>query len=75
MKVQSAVVVLVNTVFLNVQANMVAGPPNKHGHTCYPIRNYLQLILNQYQEECQEPAHTATSKKRIGLETRLTLMA
>ena len=35
-----------------------------------PITNYAKFIVNQYQEEGQEPAHTATPKKQYSSVTR-----
>ena len=61
--VRLAVTVLVNTLFQNVQDNMAARPAEKTWAYFSAIANCLQLILNQYQEVGQRPAHTACRKQ------------
>ena len=62
MRVGLAVVALVNKCASKYGSR---GSPNKHVNTFYPIANYPQFILNQYQEVGQNPAHTATRNKNI----------
>ena len=62
---------LVNSVYINVQANMaaVARRINMDIFFFLPIANYPQSILNQYQEVGQKPVHTDTPKKIIITQT------
>ena len=57
-----AVAALVNSVFINVHANMAAGAFEKTWAYFLLVTNYSQFILNQYQEVGQTPAYTATPK-------------
>ena len=58
-----AVAVLVNKVFLNVQANIAAEARRINIVILFTNANYPQFTLNQYQEVCQKPAYKAMPKK------------
>ena len=61
-RVLLAVAEPINSVFINVQANMEAGA--RWINMCFwPIADYPQFILNEYQEVGQKTAHTATPKE------------
>ena len=59
-----AVAVLVNSVFINVQANIAAEACRMNMGILFTNANYPQFTLNQYQEVCQKPAHQAVLKKK-----------
>ena len=65
MRVRLAIAALVNSVFINVQANMAAAARriNMGIPFLLPIANYCHLILNQYQEVGKKPAHIAMQTK------------
>ena len=58
-----AVAVLVNSVFINVQANIAAEARRINMVIIFTNANYSQFTLNQYQEVCQKLAHKAMPKK------------
>ena len=58
-----AVALLVNSVFINVQANIAAEAGRVNMGILLINANYPQFTLNQYQEVCQKPAHKAVPKK------------
>ena len=59
-----AVAVLVNSVFINVQANIAAEARRINIGILFTNANYPQFTLNQYQEVCLKPAHKAMPKKK-----------
>ena len=59
-----AVAVLVNSVFINVQANIAAEAHQMNMGVLFTNANYPQFTLNQYQELRQKPAHKAMLKKK-----------
>ena len=61
-----AVAVLVNSVFINVQANIAVEACRMNMGILFTNANYPQFTLNQYQEVCQKPAHQAVPKKTRG---------
>ena len=64
-RVRLGVAVLVNSVFTNVRANMAAEALWINMDILFiSVLNYPHFILRQNQEVVQEPAHTATQKKK-----------
>ena len=61
-RIQLAVAALVNSAFIHVQANK--RPVERRCAYFLPITNCPQFIFNQYQEVGQNPARSATPKKR-----------
>ena len=66
-----AVAVLVNSVFINVQANIAAEACRIYMRILFTNANYPQFILNRYQEVCQKSAHKAMLKKKKELFERV----
>ena len=63
-----AVAVLLNSVFINVQANIAEARQINMG-ILFTNANYPQFILNQ--EVCQKPAHKAMPNKKNELFVRV----
>ena len=57
-----AVAVLVNSAFINMQANMAAEARCINMGILFTNANYPQFIMNQYQEVRRKPAHKAMPK-------------
>ena len=60
-----AVAVHVNSVSINVQANIAAEARRINNGILFTNADYPQFTLNQYQEVCQKPAHRAMPPKKM----------
>ena len=59
-----AAAVLLNSVSINVQANIAAEARWINMGILFTNANYPHFTLNQYQEVCQKPAHKAMPEKK-----------